>query len=89
MLCFEGASSRWRVVNLKLPINQAMRTKGILAQTVIVGVRALKDNLPLQRDSYDISFLSNTRERRCPWHGRRAVLPRRKKVARHLQDGML
>ncbi len=39
-----------------------MQTKGILAQTVMVGVRALKDNLQLQRDSYNV-FFDQTQEK--------------------------
>ena len=48
----------------------------------MVGVRALKDNLQLQRDSYDI-FFDQTQE--AEEEG--AVHPRPKKVPRRLQDG--
>ena len=43
-------------------LSTTMQTKGILAQTVMVGARALKDNLQLQRDSCDIFFIKHKRK---------------------------
>ena len=64
-----------------------IQTKGILAQTVMVGVRALKDNLQLQRDSYDIFFDQTQEKGDALGMVEEAVLPCPKKVPRHLQDG--
>ena len=64
-----------------------IQTKGILAQTVMVGVRALKDNLQLQRDSYDIFFDQTQEKGDALGMVEEAVLPRPKKIPSRLQDG--
>ena len=64
-----------------------MQTKGILAQTVMVGVRALKDNLQLQRDSYNVFFDQTQEKGNALGMVKEAVLPRPRKVPRRLQDG--
>ena len=64
-----------------------IQTKGILAQTVMVGARALKDNLQLQRDSYDIFFDQTQEKGDALGMVEEAVLPRPKKVPRRLKDG--
>ena len=53
----------------------------------MVGVRALKDNLQLQRDSYDIFFDQTQEKGDALGMVEEAVLPRPKKVPRRLQDG--
>ena len=65
-----------------------MQTKGMLAQTVMVGVRALKDNLKLQKDSYNVFFDQTQEKGNALGMVEKAVLPRPQKVPRRLQDGV-
>jgi hypothetical protein len=64
-----------------------IQTKGILAETVMNGVKALKGALQRQRNDYS-SFFHKTKDLACGMLMMEVpVLPRQKKVPRRLDDG--
>jgi uncharacterized protein (DUF927 family) len=64
-----------------------LQKKGILAQTVMTGVNALRDNLQRQRNDYDFFFEQTIDKANALSIVCQPVLPRLKKVPRRLQHG--
>ena len=64
-----------------------LQKKGILAQTVMTGVNALRDNLQRQRNDYDFFFEQTIDKANALSIVCQPVLPRPKKVPRRLQHG--
>ena len=53
---FFGLHFAVHIFSVSEQLSITMQTKGILAQTVMAGVQALKDNLQQQRNGYDVFF---------------------------------
>ena len=64
-----------------------MQIKGILAQTVLAGVKSLKDNLQHQRIDYDLFFRQMCDKAAVLSMMKEQTPPSPHKVPRRLQDG--
>ena len=64
-----------------------MQTMGILAQTAMAGVQALKENLQQQRNDYDFFFEQISEKEAVFTMVEEPVIPHPHKVPRHLQRG--
>lgn len=53
---FLGLHFAMNIFSVSEQLATTMQKKGILAQTVMVGANALKDNVQQQRNNYDIFF---------------------------------
>ena len=84
---FFGLHFAVNIFSVSEKLSTSMQTKGILAQTVMAGVQALKANLQFQRNDYDVFFEQISKKAGVLGMVEKPVIPRRRKVPRSLQYG--